>query len=132
MSKSYGNAISLCFTDEETAKIIKKSQTDSDRFITYDKENRPGVSALLSTAALCTGRTQEEIAAEIGNDGSGALKKYVTASVNEYFAPIREKRRELEGNLSYVKEILHEGNKKANEIAEETLSEVREAMNMSY
>lgn len=132
MSKSYGNAISLCFTEEETAKLIKKSQTDSERFITYDKENRPGVSALLTTAALCTGRTEEDIAAEIGNDGSGALKKYVTESVNEYLAPIRERRRALEGDLDYVKDILHEGNKKANLIADATLNEVREAMNMVY
>lgn len=132
MSKSYGNAISLCFTEEETAKLIKKSQTDSERFITYDKENRPGVSALLTTAALCTGRSEEEIAAEIGNDGSGALKKYVTESVNEYLAPIREKRRELENDLDYIKEILHEGNRKANLIADATLDEVRDAMNMRY
>lgn len=132
MSKSYGNAISLCFTEDETAKLIKKSQTDSERFITYDKENRPGVSALLTTAALCTGRTEEEIAAEIGNDGSGALKKYVTESVNEYLAPIRERRRQLEGDLDYVKDVLHEGNKKANLIADATLDEVREAMNMVY
>lgn len=132
MSKSYGNAISLCFTEEETAKLIKKSQTDSERFITYDKENRPGVSALLTTAALCTGRTEEEIAAEIGNDGSGALKKFVTESVNDYLAPIRERRRALEGDLDYVEDVLHEGNKKANLIAEATLNEVREAMNMVY
>ena len=132
MSKSYGNAISLCFTEEETAKLIKKSQTDSERFITYDKENRPGVSALLTTAALCTGRSEEEIAAEIGNDGSGALKKYVTESVNTYLAPIREKRRTLESDLDTIKDILHEGNKKANLIADATLNEVREAMNMLY
>ena len=132
MSKSYGNAISLCFTEEETAKLIKKSQTDSERFITYDKENRPGVSALLTTAALCTGRTEEDIAAEIGNDGSGALKKFVTESVNDYLAPIRERRRALEGDLDYVKDVLHEGNKRANLIAEATLNEVREAMNMVY
>jgi tryptophanyl-tRNA synthetase len=132
MSKSYGNAISLCFTEEETAKLIKKSQTDSERFITYDKENRPGVSALLTTAALCTGRTEEEIAAEIGNDGSGALKKLVTESVNDYLAPIRERRRALEGDLDYVKDVLHEGNKKARLIADATLDEVREAMNMVY
>lgn len=132
MSKSYGNAISLCFTGEETAKLIKKSQTDSERFITYDKENRPGVSALLTTAALCTGRTEEEIAAEIGNDGSGALKKFVTESVNDYLAPIRERRRALEGDLDYVKDVLHEGNKKARLIADATLDEVREAMNMVY
>ena len=33
MSKSYGNAISLAFTAEETAKIIKKSKTGSTRKI---------------------------------------------------------------------------------------------------
>lgn len=132
MSKSYGNAISLCFTEEETAKLIKKSQTDSERFITYDKENRPGVSALLTTAALCTGRAEEDIAAEIGNDGSGALKKFVTESVNDYLVPIRERRRALEGDLDYVKDVLHEGNKKARLIADATLDEVREAMNMVY
>ena len=89
MSKSYGNAISLSLTAEETAKLIKKSKTDADRMITYDKENRPGVSALLTTAALCTGRTEVDIAEEIGDGGSGTLKKYVTESVNEFLAPIR-------------------------------------------
>ncbi len=132
MSKSYGNAISLAFTAEETAKLIKKSKTDSERFITYDKEGRPGVSALLTTAALCTGRTEVEIAEEIGNGGSGALKKYVTESVNSYLAPIRERRVKLAENPDYVDEILHEGNRKANQIANETLDQVREAMHMVY
>ena len=132
MSKSYGNAIALSATDEETAKLIKKSQTDSERMITFDKENRPGVSALLTTAALTTGRTEQDIAAEIGNDGAGALKRYVTESVNAYLAPIRERRRELEGQPEMVREILHEGNRRANEIANTTLDEVREAMGMVY
>ena len=132
MSKSYGNAISLCLTEEETAKLIKKSKTDSERTITFDKENRPGVSALLTTAALCTGRTEVEIAEEIGDAGAGALKKYVTESVNGYIAPIRERRRGFEKDLDYIKDILHEGNRRANEIANATLDEVREAMGMVY
>lgn len=132
MSKSYGNAIALSATEEETAKLIKKSQTDSERMITFDKENRPGVSALLTTAALTTGRTEQDIATEIGNDGAGALKRYVTESVNAYLAPVRERRRELEGQPEMVREILHEGNRRANEIANTTLDEVREAMGMVY
>ena len=132
MSKSYGNAISLSATAEETAKLIKKSKTDSERFITFDKEGRPGVSALLTTAALCTGRTEVEIAEEIGNDGAGALKKYVTAAVNDYLAPIRERRAELMADPGYIHDILAEGNRRANEIAEATLAEVREAMGMVY
>ena len=132
MSKSYGNAISISMTAEETAKRIKKSQTDPERMITFDPEARPGVSGLLSTAAICTGRSEVEIAEEIGMSGAGALKKYVTEAVNSYFEPIRERRRRFEQDLDYVKDVLHEGNRRANEIAEATLNEVREAMGMVY
>ena len=132
MSKSYGNSIALSNTDEETAKLIKKAKTDSDRNITFDPENRPGVSALLTTAALCTGRKETEIAEEIGDAGAGALKAYVTESVNSYLAPIREKRFELEGKDDMIHEILMAGNKRANEMAEETLEKVRDAMGMVY
>lgn len=132
MSKSYGNAIALSATAEETAKLIKKSKTDSERFITFDKENRPGVSALLTTAALCTGRTEQDIAAEIGNDGAGALKKYVTEAVNSYLAPIRARREELAARPEFIREVLAAGNERANQIANATLDEVREAMGMVY
>ena len=132
MSKSYGNAISISMTEEETAKLIKKSKTDSERMITFDPDNRPGVSALLTTAGICTGRDPREIADEIGNGGGGALKSYVTEAVNSYFAPIRERRHAFEGDLDYVRDVLSDGNKRANAIAEQTLGEVREAMGMSY
>lgn len=132
MSKSYGNAISLSLTEAETAKLIKKSKTDSERLITFDKENRPGVSALLTTAALCTGRAEADIAAEIGDAGAGALKKRVTESVNGFLAPIRERRERLAQDRDYIWDVLHEGNRRANEMAEATLGEVREAMRMVY
>ena len=132
MSKSYGNAISLSLTEAETAKLIKKSKTDSERLITFDKENRPGVSALLTTAALCTGRAEADIAAEIGDAGAGALKKHVTESVNGFLAPIRERRERLAQDRDYIWDVLHEGNRRANEMAEATLGEVREAMRMVY
>lgn len=132
MSKSYGNAISISMTAEETARLIKKSKTDPERTITFDPEHRPEVSGLLSTAAICTDRDPAEIAAEIGDAGAGALKKYVTDAVNGYFEPIRERRHQYEKDLDYVKDVLHEGNRRANEIAEATLAEVREAMGMVY
>ncbi len=132
MSKSYGNAISLGATAEETAKLIKKSKTDSDRNITFDPENRPGVSALLTTAALCSGRTEKEIADEIGDGGSGTLKKYVTQVVNDFLAPHRERREKYQNDLDYVKDVLHEGNKKMREVAIQTLDEVSDAMGMVY
>ena len=53
-------------------------------------------------------------------------------AVNEYFAPIRERRQRYENDLDYVKDVLHEGNRRANEIAEQTLAEVQDAMGMVY
>jgi tryptophanyl-tRNA synthetase len=132
MSKSYGNSIAISMTAEETARLIKKSKTDSERMITFDPENRPGVSALLTTAGICTGRDPKEIADEIGMDGAGALKRYVTEAVNGYFAPIRARREELLADMDYIHDVLAEGNRRANEVADATLAEVREAMGMVY
>ena len=132
MSKSYGNAISLSMTAEETAKLIKKAKTDSERNITFDPENRPEVSALLTTAGICSGRDPKELADEIGMGGGGQLKKVLTAAVNDRFAEIRERREELLQDMDYIKDVLHDGNKQAREVATKTLGEVREAMGMVY
>ena len=132
MSKSYGNAISLSMTAEETAKLIKKSKTDSERMITFDPDNRPGVSALLTTAGICTGRDPKEIADEIGMGGGGALKAYVIDAVNSYFEPIRQRRAEFAAQPDLIRDIIHDGNARANVIANATLDEVREAMGMVY
>ena len=132
MSKSYGNAISISMTAEETSKLIRKSKTDSERNITFDPEGRPGVSALLTTAGICSGRDPHEIAEEIGMGGAGELKRYTTQVVNDYLAPIRERRHQYEGDLDYVRDVLADGNRRANEIATRTLDEVRAAMGMVY
>lgn len=132
MSKSYGNSIMLGATAQETAKLIKKSPTDSERRITFDPIARPQVSALLTTAGLVTGRDPKEIAEEIGDSGAGALKAYVIESVNSFLEPHRARREELAKDMDYVRDVLAEGNKKANAIANETLEQVREAMGMRY
>ena len=132
MSKSYGNAVSISMTAEETAKLIKKAQTDSERNITFDPENRPQVSALLTTASICCGRDPKELADEIGMGGGGQLKKVVTEAVNTRFAEIRERREDLLKDMDYIKDVIADGNKRANAVAHETLCEVREAMGMVY
>jgi tryptophanyl-tRNA synthetase len=134
MSKSFNNAIELGMSADETATLIKKAPTDSDRNITFDPENRPGVSTLLTYASLTStwdgssGKTETEIAAEIGDKGGGELKRIVTESVNEFLRPHRERRAELEQDLGYVEQVLRKGNEQANEIGEQTLSKVKNAM----
>lgn len=132
MSKSRHNTVELRMTADETAKKLKGAKTDSDRHITYDPEGRPEVANLLLLASMCEGTDPTTIAEEIGDDGGGGLKKRVTEAVNTYFAPLRARRTELADDLGAVDAVLRRGNERANEIAETTLGEVREAMGMSY
>jgi tryptophanyl-tRNA synthetase len=132
MSKSRGNAIALSATADETARLIRGAKTDADRHITYDPVRRPEVSSLVLLAALCTGRDPYEVAEGIGAAGAAALKKTVTEAVNEFLAPMRARREEYARDLGHVRQVLREGNERANAIAEVTLDEVRTAMKMRY
>lgn len=132
MSKSRGNTIEIRMNADQTAKLIKKAKTDSQRTITYDPSERPEVSNLLMLASLCNGRDPRELAEEIGDGGAGKLKALVTEAINDYFAPIRQRRQELADNEDYLLEVLHAGNDKANQVANETLDNVRKAMKMDY
>ena len=130
MSKSRNNSIMLRATEDETAKLVKKAKTDTDRLITYDPEKRPEVSNLLRIAGIAAGRTPESIAQEIGNRGAGKLKTFVTDALNSHLAPIRARRSEIEKDPGRVRDILLRGIRKARQEAEKTLAEVRAVMNM--
>lgn len=130
MSKSYGNAIALGMTADETAAVIRRARTDSERTITYDAVNRPEVSGLLATAAIVLGRTPTEIADEVGSAGAGALKRLTTEAVNEFLADHRARRAAIA--VDDVAAVLREGNERAQSIADATLHEVRAAMGMLY
>lgn len=132
MSKSRGNVIELRMSADETAKAIKKAVTDADRHIGYDPVARPEVSNLVLLAALTTGRDPHAVADEIGDGGSGALKALVTEAVNEHLAPVRARRAELAADPGHLRQVLAAGDARANEVAEQTLAQVREAMQMVY
>jgi tryptophanyl-tRNA synthetase len=132
MSKSYGNAISLSMTADETVEAIRRARTDAERRITFDPEHRPGVSALLTTAALCLAVEPGELAETIGDGGSSALKRVAAAAVNEFLAPLRERRRLLAADPDLARSILAKGNAAAVAVAEATLGEVRSAMGTVY
>jgi len=132
MAKSKNNSIEIGMDEDQTAKLIKKAVTDADRHITYDPVGRPEVSNLVLLAALCTDRTPESVADEIGDGGAGALKRLVTDAINGKFAPIRARRAELMAAPDHLRQVLADGNERANARAEQTLNEVREAMQMVY
>jgi len=130
MSKSRNNAIMLSATADETAALIKKAKTDSERVITWDPVNRPEVANLLTLISLCTGKEPQSIAGEIGDGGAGKLKATLTESLNAYLAPHRARRAELEADPEYIRSVLRKGIDQARMIASATLDEVRDVMNM--
>lgn len=132
MSKSRGNTVMLKMSANETAKKIKKAKTDSERLITFDPENRPEVSNLLTILAECTGREQTELAAEIGDRGAGTLKMWTAEALNEHLAPVRVRRAELAQDPAYLFEVLRKGSEVAREKAVQTLAEVQANMGMQY
>lgn len=131
MSKSRNNAILLSSTEDETANLIKKAKTDSQRTIFYDPATRPEVSNLLLLISLATGETPEAVGTRIGDGGSGKLKSTLIESLNEFLRPVRKTRSELEKNEDYIHSILAQGIQGARDIAITTLDEVRQSMNMS-
>jgi tryptophanyl-tRNA synthetase len=133
MSKSRNNAIMLRATADETAALVKKAKSDTDRHITYDPVRRPEVANLLLLASLSTGELPESIAARIGDGGSGSLKKLVTDALNDTLAPLRARRADLTRHAPDVlRNTLSRGIAEANRAADATLREARAAMNMGY
>lgn len=95
MGKSMGNAIYLHMSVDDTARLIKRAKTDSDRRITFDPEHRPEVSNLVKIISLCEGSDPHVVAEEIGAGGAVELKRRLTETLNEHFAPMRRRRLEF-------------------------------------
>src|SRR6516162_409871 len=132
MSKSRGNAIAIGATADETRRLIKGAKTDSVRGIYYDPATRPEVSSLVLLAALSLDRDPVTVAEQIGAGGAVKLKDTVTEAVNERFAAIRARRAELATDPGYLRQVLRDGCRRAGEIADATLDEVRDTMGMRY
>jgi tryptophanyl-tRNA synthetase len=132
MSKSRNNMIALSASEDETAAVIRKAKTDADKHITYDPLHRPEVSNLINLVAMSSGESPEKIAERIGDGGGVKLKQLLTETLNDYLRPLREKRRILETDMGYIHQVLERGARQARDVAEQTLLEVRQAMNMEY
>ena len=67
-----------------------------------------------------------------GGLGDVKIKRYLNSVLENELAPIRERRAKYEQNTSIVYDMLIEGSKKANEVADQTLQEVRDAIGLNY
>ncbi len=134
MSKSYGNAVYLSDDDETVRKKFMGAVTDPQRERRKDP-GRPEVCNIFAYHRLYTAQERlKEIDADCRTAQMGCVdcKKELISRFFEKFADIRSKRRELESNLPYVRDVLDAGAKKAREQAEQTMVSVREAMKLGW
>ncbi|MET3575663.1 tryptophan--tRNA ligase [Bhargavaea ullalensis] len=132
MSKSDENkkaVITLLDEPKQIEKKIKSAVTDSEGIVSYDEQNKPGVSNLLNIEASLSGIPVEELVRKYEGSGYGDFKAGVAKAVIDHLAPIQERYRELL-HSEKLDRILDEGAEKAGAIASATLSRMEAAMGL--
>ncbi len=117
----------------DTAKVIQKkfnrAVTDSQTEIVFD-ETRPGVTNLLTIHQALSGQTKEQLESHFSGKGYGDLKKELGALVVENLAPIQQRYNELTEDPQTLDQILTAGAARAQAVAGQTMTRVREAMGL--
>jgi tryptophanyl-tRNA synthetase len=132
MSKSYNNAIYLSDTEKEVENKVLQMKTDPQRIKKTDKGN-PEVCIVFSYHKLFTDEeTINDIDKKCRNAEIGCVecKKILAQNINNFLNPIRKKREEIEKDIDKYIEVFNEGSKKAREVAQSTMKEVRKAMKL--
>ena len=127
MSKSIPEGcVFLMDKPEDILRKFKRAITDSDteRCVRFDRENKPGVSNLMSIYSAVTGKSFEAIEAEFDGKGYGAFKPVVGEAVVEMLRPIQEETRRLLSDKAYLEGVYRAGAEKASYVAEKTLRKV--------
>ena len=127
MSKSIPEGcVFLMEKPEDILRKFKRAITDSDtqRCVRFDREEKPGVSNLMGIYSAVTGKSYEEIEAEFEGKGYGAFKPVVGEAVVELLRPIREETQRLLADKAYLEQVYRAGAEKASYVAEKTLRKV--------
>jgi tryptophanyl-tRNA synthetase len=134
MSKSYGNAIELRETPEDVTKKIRTMPTDPARVRRTD----PGDPAKCPVWELHKVYSSQEVRDWVvkgcKSAGIGCLecKQPVIDAINAELKPIRERAAAYDEDPTLVRNIIADGCEKANDLADETMRDVREAMGLNY
>jgi tryptophanyl-tRNA synthetase len=126
MSKSYDNGIPMFATEKQIKKAVMGIVTDSTP-VEEPKDTKSTVFEIWSLFAAADERKEMFERAAAGGLGYGDVKKDLLRRLLEFFAPMRERRAELEKNLDEVESVLLDGANRAREIGAPILDEVRQA-----
>lgn len=135
MSKSLGNAIYLSDDEDTLKKKVMSMYTDPNHIHVEDPGRVEGnvVFTYLDIFDKDTAKVQElKDHYRHGGLGDVKIKRYLMEVLNAELAPIRQRRAEFAKDLPTVMDILKAGSDRANQVAAQTLDEVKDAMGLNY
>ena len=135
MSKSLNNAIYLADSAAEVHQKVMRMYTDPHHIHVEDPGQIAGNTVFEYLDIF--GTDKEHIAQlkahyQAGGLGDVQVKRYLEEVLNAVLEPIRQRRHVYEQDLGQVYRILQKGSQVANEVAEQTLAEVRAAIGVNY
>lgn len=135
MSKSLGNAIFLSDSREEVARKVMSMYTDPDHVRVADPGKVEG-NTVFSYLDVFDPNKEEvaELKAHYMRGGLGdvVLKKRLIHVLDAFLTPIRIKRAEFAKDSQYVMDVLKKGTMETKKVAEKTMKQVKEAMDLDY
>lgn len=130
MGKSEGEGNAIFFVDEPEVlrKKIMRAKTDSGP-TSPNQEKPQEIQNLFSLMKLVSPIDTVSYFEEAYNNCSiryGDMKKQLAVDMIEFTSPYRERIKEVESDMNYLREVVELGSEKARESARKTISEVRE------
>ena len=132
MGKSLNNHIELAATPEETQKRVMQMVTDPARL----RRNDPGNPDMCNVFSMHKIFSSPEEIEMINRDcrtaalGCVDCKKLFAKNLNKNLEPFRARRAEIAAKPGQVWDVLHDGAQRARTLAEETMKEVRAALQL--
>jgi len=135
MSKSYGNTIDLSDDAEAVVKKVRQMYTDPKRIRADIPGTVEGNPVFMYHDAFNANTAEVEdlkTRYRAGKVGDVEVKTKLAKAVNDVLEPLRERRREMLSKPGQIREIVHEGSRKARVIAQATMERVRDAVKLRY
>ncbi|MGE5222213.1 MAG: tryptophan--tRNA ligase [Omnitrophica WOR_2 bacterium] len=133
MHTSYGNQIYLKDTHEETTAKVMNMYTDPTRIHPTDPGHVEGNPVFAYHDAFNLNKEEVEEFKERyrqGKIGDVEVKRHLASALNDYLAPIRQKRAELIAHPQDLIDVLRQGTEIARPIAQATLEEAQQKMGL--
>ncbi|XP_058066873.1 tryptophan--tRNA ligase, mitochondrial [Anopheles bellator] len=120
------SCIMLIDSPDSVLEKVKKSLTDFRSEVTFESQERPGVSNLITIHSLVSGKSVEEICREAVGKNTGQYKLAVAEALIEHLRPIRDRLERYTRDVGYLASVIEQGSERARAVAEITIDEVKE------